>query len=154
MNDPLNAGDVCTRSVTFAVPSMVLSEAARLMREHHVGCLVVVDEPSRGERIPIGMLTDRDIVSAVVAKDQDARNLRVGDVMSTDVATVREQESLLDVLGAMRRKGVRRVPVLDAHGSLVGILALDDVLQIVAEEMQAVASAISAGNRHERYLRP
>src|SRR5438552_18979777 len=99
MKDPLNAGDLCMRSVTFVLPSMVLSEAARLMREHHVGCLVVVDQPSRDERIPIGMLTDRDIVSAVVAKDADARTLRVGDVMSTGVATVREQESLLDVLG-------------------------------------------------------
>ncbi len=153
MNDPLNAGDVCTRSAVFAAPSMALNEAARLMREHHVGCLVVVDEPSRDERIPIGMLTDRDIVTAVVAKDADARTMRVGDVMSSDIATVREADSMLDVLRTMRRKGVRRMPVLGDRGVLAGVIALDDVLQVVAEEMEAVASAISAGNRHERYSR-
>lgn len=149
MYDPLNAGAICTRTVTIAYPSMALNEAARLMREHHVGCLVVVEQQSPEDRVVVGMLTDRDIVTAVVAADRDPHGLRVGDVMNKDVVTAREQDSVLDVLTAMRRKRVRRIPVTGPGGTLIGIVALDDVLEIVAEEMQALASAVGAAQKRE-----
>ena len=150
MYDPLNAGAICTRMVTIAYPGMALNEAARLMREHHVGCLVVVvEQQSPEDRVVVGMLTDRDIVNAVVATDRDPHGLRVGDVMNKDVVTAREQDSVLDVLTAMRRKRVRRIPVTGPRGTLIGIVALDDVLEIVAEEMQALASAVGAAQKRE-----
>ena len=149
--DASSAGEVCTHDVVCCTASAALNEAARLMREQHVGCLVVIDEPERGRRVPVGMLTDRDIVTAVVALDADARTLRVGDVMSTDLAVAREGDPLLDVLQAMQRKRVRRMPVLGTGGALVGLLALDDVLGVVAGQMAAAAAALGASRGHERF---
>lgn len=154
MKDPLTAGDICTRTVTIVYPSMAVGEAARLLREHHVGSLVVVEEASPDQRVVVGMLTDRDIALGVVAADRDPHGMRVGDIMSRGVLTAREQDSVLDLLASMRRKGVRRIPVTDARGTLIGIVALDDVLEIVAQEMQAVASAVGASQRHEQVALP
>ena len=128
---------------------MMLAEAARLMHRHHVGSLVVVEERSPQERIVVGMLTDRDIAMAVAALERDPHAFRVGDTMSAEVATVRESDSVLDVLAMMRRKRVRRVPVTGAAGELIGLVALDDVLAIVAEQMQALGAAVGAAQSHE-----
>ncbi|WP_427913476.1 CBS domain-containing protein [Ramlibacter sp. MMS24-I3-19] len=146
---PLTAADVCTRRVVFTDRGMMLDEAARLMRSHHVGSLVVVEERSPRERIVVGMVTDRDITMAVVALDRDPRAFRVADIMSREVATVRESDSVLDVLALMRRKKVRRVPVTGPGGELVGLVALDDMLAVVAEQMQALGAAVGAAQRHE-----
>lgn len=153
MNGPLNAGDICTRIVTIAHAGMSASDAARLMRERHVGALVVVEEAAPDERVVVGMLTDRDLMTAVVADERDAHSVCVGELMSRDLVTAREQDSLLDVLAAMRRKGVRRVPVTGARDRLIGLIALDDVLEVVAEQMRAVAAAIGASQRHEQAAR-
>jgi CBS domain-containing protein len=149
MNIPLTAGEICTRTVVYTDRGMLLDEAARLMRTHHVGSLVVVEERSPKERIVVGMVTDRDIATGVVALDRDPHAFRVGDIMSPDMVTVREQDSVLDVLAMMRHKKVRRVPVTGARGDLIGLVALDDVLAIVAEQMQALAAAVGAAQRHE-----
>lgn len=149
MNVPLTAGEICTRSVVYTDRGMLLDEAARLMRTHHVGSLVVVEERSPKERIVVGMITDRDIATGVVALDRDPRAFRVGEVMSPDIVTVREQDSVLDVLAMMRHKKVRRMPVVGARGELIGIVALDDVLAIVAEQMHALAAAVGAAQRHD-----
>jgi len=154
LRTPLNAGDICTRIVTIAFPSMALNEAARLMRDHHVGSLVVVEERTLEDRVVVGMLTDRDIAISVVAADRDPHGMRVGDVMSKDVTSAREEDSLADLLSAMRRKGVRRVPVVSPQGSLIGLVALDDVLDVLAQEMKAVADAVGAASRHEATALP
>ncbi|AGU52987.1 CBS domain-containing protein [Variovorax paradoxus B4] len=151
---PLNAGDICTRIVTIAFPDMGLNEAARLMRERHVGCLVVVEERTPEDRVVVGMLTDRDIAMRVVAADRDPHGMQVGDVMSKGVVNAREEDSLADLLLAMRRKGVRRLPVVSPQGSLIGLVALDDVLDVLAQEMKAVAEAVAAAGRHEQTARP
>lgn len=153
MSKRLNAGDVCIRDVDHAFRSLSVSEAARLMRERHVGCLVVVDETDKG-RVVVGMLTDRDIVTAIVAKDVDPRTLRVEDAMSSDLVTARTGDSILDVLGVMRRKGVRRVPVVDANGVLVGLVALDDMLGLVADELRLIVQAIESERKREPIARP
>jgi CBS domain-containing protein len=149
MNVPLTAGEICTRNVVCSDRGMMVDDAARLMRTHHTGTLVVVEERSPRERIVVGMVTDRDIATRVVALDRDVHAFRVGDIMTPDVVTVREQDSLLDVLAVLRGKRVRRVPVTGARGELVGIVAIDDVLSAVAEQMQALAGAVGAAQRHE-----
>lgn len=152
--NPVNAGDICTRVVTIAYPTMAVNEAARLMRDRHVGSLVVVEERTLEERVVVGMLTDRDIALGVVAADRDPHGMRVGDVMSKDVITAREEDSLADLLSAMRRKGVRRVPIVSPQGLLIGLVALDDVLDVLAQEMRAVAEAVAAAARHEETALP
>jgi CBS domain-containing protein len=153
MSDRLTAGQVCTPVVTVVYRGVVLSEAARLMRESHVGCLVVVEEDDPG-RVVVGILTDRDIVVSVVAKDRDARLMSVGEVMSTDVVTARQEDSVIDLLELMGRKGVRRLPVTGPQGVLIGLVALDDLLPVIAGEMQAMASAIGSARKHESAVRP
>jgi CBS domain-containing protein len=149
MDGLLTAGEICTRTVVHTDRGMLVDEAARLMRTHHVGSLVVTEERSPRERIVVGMVTDRDITTAVVALERDPRAYRVGDTMSPDVVTVREQDALLDVLAVMRRKKVRRVPVTGPRGELAGLVALDDVLAVVAEQLQALAAAVGAAQGHE-----
>jgi CBS domain-containing protein len=154
VKDSLAAGEICNRVVTITYPSMAINEAARLMRERRVGCLIAVEELSARQSVVVGVLTDRDIAMGVVAADRDPHGMRVGDVMTKDVVKVREEDSLLDVLAAMRRKGVRRGPVTGPQDVLVGILALDDVMAVLAQQMQAVAQAVSAAAGHERTALP
>lgn len=148
----MNIGEICNRIVVVAGRGTSLVEAARLMREHHVGSLVVVDEAARG-RVPAGILTDRDIVVSVVAGEADPRTLTAGEVMATDLVTVRETESIFDGLGLMRRHGVRRVPVVAADGTLVGIVTVDDVLEIVAEQLDDAVRAIATEQSREARVR-
>ena len=153
MREAATAGDLCTRQVVVAPPSLSVDEAARVMRERHVGCIVVVEQGDGG-RLPIGILTDRDIVLAVVAKDADAKTLRIGDVMTATVASVRETDTLYDVLSLMRSRGVRRVPVTGPHGVLAGILTLDDVLNALAGQLQALGMVVGRERRQEFSVRP
>jgi CBS domain-containing protein len=153
MPEPLTAGDLCTRLTVVAPRSMGVIEAARLMREHHVGCLVIAEDVAAG-RVPVGLLTDRDIVTEIVAKGLDPRTLRVEDVMGAQPAVADASETLPDVLAGMRRKGVRRLPVVDAKGVLQGIVALDDVLEAIAEQLDAVVKALASGRSRELRQRP
>lgn len=148
MREKMLAGDVCNRIVVIAGLGLSLVEAAQLMRERHVGCLVVVEETGSG-RLVVGILTDRDIVTAVVARELDATQLTVGDVMSSDVTSALEDESIKDMLLTMRRKGVRRLPVVTPQGILVGLVTLDDVLSLMAEQLRYVASVIEAESLRE-----
>jgi CBS domain-containing protein len=149
----MTAGELCNREVVIAHRETSLVEAAKRMREQHVGTLVVVDERA-ARRTPVGILTDRDIVVATVAKELDPRKLTVGDVMSAGVLVVREQDGVDDALRVMREKGVRRVPVIDRDGALAGILAIDDILELVAEEMDGFARALKSERSREARLRP
>jgi len=148
----LTTGEICTRNVTIAFRATTLNGAARLMRENHVGCLIVVDEVG-GRRIVVGVLTDRDIVTAVVASDLDPSTLNVEDVMTTDLVTAREDDSLIDLMHTMRGKGVRRIPVVGAAGELIGVVTLDDVLDILAQELGLLVGAIDSGRQRERQVR-
>jgi CBS domain-containing protein len=153
MSAKLNASDICNRIVTLAERRMGVVQAARLMRDHHVGCLVVVDETAAGRRV-VGVLTDRDIVTAVVAKEVDAATLTVEDLMSRDVATALGEDSITDLLKTMRHKGLRRMPVTTAQGILVGLVTIDDVLPLLAEQLRDIALTIEAEQLREHRARP
>jgi CBS domain-containing protein len=141
-------GEICSRVVVFARRGETLREAAQVMREHHVGALVVVEERG-GVRVPVGMLTDRDIVVAAVAKGLDADGLRVEEVMTTDLATAGETDGVSDCIARMRARGVRRMPVVDGRGGLVGIVTADDFLDLLAEELSALARMVVSEQRRE-----
>lgn len=149
MREKMLGGDICNRIVVVAERSLSVVKAAQLMRQRHVGCLVVVDETGAG-RLVVGMLTDRDIVTAVVARELDATQLTVGDVMSHELISVLEDDSIKDMLVTMRRKGIRRLPVVKATGVLVGLVTLDDVLALMAEQLREVAAVIETEALRER----
>jgi CBS domain-containing protein len=138
-------GEVCNRAVVIVQRETPVIEAAQLMRHHHVGDVVVV-EPGAGLPSPVGILTDRDIVIEVVAAQIAPDTLCVGDLIAGGVATVRETEGVFETMRYMRDQGVRRLPVVDAAGGLVGIVTLDDLLELLAEEMGELSRLVS----HER----
>lgn len=145
-------GEICNREVVFARRDETVREAARLMREHHVGDLVVVDERD-GRRVPTGILTDRDIAVGIVAKHLDPDALAIGDVMGPELLTVKETDGVAETIELMRAKGVRRIPVVDAAGALVGIVTADDMLDLLAEELSAIARIVSREQRREAEYR-
>ncbi len=150
----MNITAICKRSPVTVRETDELTAAAQLMRERHIGYLVVVEPQLPGAFRPIGVLTDRDIVVAVVAKGADPRALRVGDVMTRQPVVIEEGRSLAYALGEMRRIGVRRMPVVAPLGQLVGVLSLDDVLDALAEDLVGVAASIRSELRAEAALRP
>lgn len=153
MGKQLTAGDVCKRQVTVAYKHTSLVAAAQLMREDHVGALVVVEDEN-GSRQVRGLITDRDIVVAVVATGLDPEALRLEDIMSAAWVAAHETDSLLDLSRLMREHGVRRVPVVDEQDELMGLVTMDDVFRILAQEMNMLAGSITAEIRHERERRP
>jgi CBS domain-containing protein len=122
------------------------------MREYHVGDLVVVDE-SEGRRVPVGIVTDRDIVVGVLALGLDPAVLTVGDIMGSDLVTAAEDDDVYETLQIMRTRGVRRVPVVNTAGALVGIVALDDILEIFAEELDAAVKVVAREQANESQRR-
>lgn len=153
MGERLTAGEVCMRDVVIAQRDTPILEAAQLMRGQHVGCLVVVEEDGM-QRPVCGLLTDRDLVIGVLAQGLDAGPLCIEDIMSEYPATLREDDSLIDVMRAMRRNGVRRLPVVTGDRALVGLITLDDVLKILSEELGLLIGAIQGQIANERHRRP
>jgi CBS domain-containing protein len=148
----MTIGELCNREVVVVNKGENAVEAAKLMRHYHVGDVVVVeDEDDR--RVPAGILTDRDIVIELVSEQVDPESVTVEDLMSDQLLTVNESDELLDTMEKMRAKGVRRVPVVGKEGELVGILTLDDVLDILAEALQDLALLTGREQRRERETR-
>jgi CBS domain-containing protein len=151
----LEIGRICRRDVVSIEAGEDIAAAARLMREKHVGYLVVTEPgvEATTKRI-VGVLTDRDIVVAVVARDVDPHSLKVGDVMTRNPLLVGEDNSIDSVLSFMRDAGVRRVPVAGSHGELVGVLSLDDVLERMAQHLTNIAASTRNEQRTESLVRP
>ncbi|WP_176049726.1 CBS domain-containing protein [Burkholderia sp. BCC1644] len=138
----MNAAMLCTRDVATCFATITVAEAARRMRDAHAGDLVVVRE-QEGCLLPVGMVTDRDIVLAVVSPDAEAGSLFVGDIMSEPVAIANGGDDVWLLAKRMRQHGVRRLPVVGDDGELVGIVALDDLLRAAAallDELRLVAA--------------
>jgi len=137
----MSAGEYCNREVVVVERSESVHSAIELMRTHHVGNVIVIERANGGSR-PLGILTDRDIVIELLAKDVDLATVSVGDVMSDDLHTVHEGTKLLDATKVMRTKGIRRLPVVNTQGSLVGILAVDDILGLIMEQLSDLVGLI------------
>jgi CBS domain-containing protein len=130
----VQAGQLCNRTVITATPDTSILEAAQLMRENHVGSLIVIKDKD-GHAEPVGIITDRDIVIELVARAVPLDDVTVGDIMSFALLKVLEDETVFDTAQRMRSRGVRRVPVVTKTGELAGILALDDILSLLGEEL-------------------
>ena len=149
----MTIGEYCNREVTISEPDTSIIEAAKLMRRHHVGDLVVVDR-QEGKNLPVGIVTDRDLVLEVLAQDVDLDSLSIKDIMSTDLVTVLESETFLRVLDIMKKQRVRRILVVDDHGGLQGILSADDALELIAEAMNDLTGLVKREIAREADLRP
>ncbi len=137
----MRVADICTLLTVHMESSASVRDAAKLMRERHVGAVVVVDRRN-GTRALDGILTDRDIAISVVAAGIDPDTVTVGDVMSRPVATCTADQDLFEAISTMRAHGVRRLPMLNATGELAGIVAADDIYGALATELRELSRAL------------
>jgi CBS domain-containing protein len=144
--------DLSAHEVVTVTPTTTLAECAQIMRAQHVGSVVVIDDQGQRDN-PRGIVTDRDIVIETVAVGLDPATLTAGDVMTTPLATVRDGDDILDALARMREHGVRRLPVLDDAGHLSGIVAVDNLLEAMAEQLDAVVRVLKAEQTRETATR-
>ena len=149
----MSAGEYCNREVIIVEPTVSVSEAAVLMRRHHVGDLVVV-EKSAGQTRPVGILTDRDMVIEVMAQQIDPGSLTVKDIMSSDPVSVPETTTLLDTLDRMKQHGIRRVLVVAGDGSLQGLLSADDAIELIAEQVDDLTQLVKREVKQEQKQHP
>jgi CBS domain-containing protein len=149
----MTLGLICKRNVVVAPRKEMVVDAARRMRMLHVGTIVIVEE-QQGKQVPVGILTDRDIVLSTVASNAEYLPfLSVGDAMSDNLLTAHEDMSLANGLRLMQERGVRRLPVIDHAGTLVGIVTADDVIRFLADELSQLAQLINHEEQVERRYR-
>ena len=149
----MTLGEICNRSVVVAPKTEMVVDAAKRMRTSHVGDLVIV-ENRRGRHVPIGVVTDRDIVVGALACDPDhIGTLLISDMMNPELVTAQEQESIETGLKKMQEHGVRRLPIVDGAGTLVGIVTMDDVLQYLTNQQNQMVALISRERHQERQYR-
>ncbi|HEY7656009.1 MAG TPA: CBS domain-containing protein [Burkholderiales bacterium] len=149
----MTIGEICTRVTVFTRRDTTVADAAKLMRQHHVGSLVVVEDVNGGKRVPVGIVTDRDAVVEVMATGLDPNTITVGDIMVQDLVTARESEGVLETMQIMRYKGVRRLPIVGKSGELIGIVSIDDLLEVLAEELSELAKVVAREQARETTTR-
>ena len=146
----MSIAEICNREVVCATRNTTVLEAASLMRRHHVGDIVIVDEDG-DRRWAIGIVTDRDIVVEVVAAGLDPRLVKLADLMLEPLTIVEQHMSFAETIRIMAQKGVRRMPVVDAQGALLGIVTLDDLLAHLAPPLATLGELV--GHTRQKEMR-
>lgn len=144
--------EICTREVIIANRNDSVLEIAKLMRQYHVGDVIIVEHRD-DQNVPIGIITDRDIVLELVAKEINASSVTAGDIMTEDLLIVHRADQLSDVIQKMQSKGVRRAPVIDEKGGLVGIITEDDLIEIIGEQLDSLVSLVNREEHREQTIR-
>ena len=144
--------EFCNREVVIANRETGIVELAQLMRQHHVGDVVIVDSSSE-KAVPIGIVTDRDIVLEVIAREKPLDSITADDIMCRELLVAKEQDGIWTILQRMRTKGIRRMPVVNEQDSLEGIITADDLLELLAEELNLLAKVHLRGQKQERETR-
>lgn len=140
--------ELCNREVVIVQRNDSVLDAAKIMRQHHVGDVLVV-ESRKGIVVPVGIVTDRDLVVEIMAAELNTSTITVGDIMATSLVTVKENTGVFEAIQYMRAKGCRRLPVVDDNGGLTGIVTHDDLLELLAEEMFELAKLVKNEQKKE-----
>lgn len=148
----MNCAELCTRDVAIATERDSVADIAKRMRELHVGSVVIVRDEA-GQRMPVGLITDRDIVVELVAKGVSAETCMAGDIMNRKLVTIAENASVWDALTRMREEGVRRLPVVSNRSALVGILTADDLVEFIRDQVGQLTGLIHREQIAEARLR-
>jgi len=148
----MNVGKICNRKVVSADVETSLTDAAKLMRQFHVGTIIVTREETGGAK-PVGIITDRDMVVEVLAEEIEPQRLALEDAMTRQPLIAMEDDDSFEVLERMREKGVRRIPVVNGQGYLVGVLASDDILRMIFHELGNLVSLVKKEYEAEQKLR-
>lgn len=144
--------EICTPDVVYCTVDTTAATVARLMRERHVGDVVVVED-AEGDQTPIGVVTDRDLVVEVLAKERDPAKIKVREIMRAPIVVAHASEDVHQALERMTVHGVRRIPVMSEHMKLAGILCLDDLLKRLAADAVALAAIVAREQDREQRTR-
>lgn len=144
--------DLATPDVVCCGPESSALHAARLMRQHHVGDVVVVEDAGT-DPSPIGVVTDRDIVLEVLGQKLDPARVTLRQIMRTPAVIAGSSEDVAQAVERMKAHGVRRIPVVDPGSKLIGILCLDDLVKHLAAEAASLADIISRQQDREHRTR-
>ncbi len=147
----MSIGDICNKEVVCVKMHDSIFQAALLMRQFHVGDLIVTNHIG-GKTIPIGILTDRDIVIKVIAKQIEPNSILVGDIMSSELSIANENDSVFEVLDMMVDTGVRRMPIINQTEGLVGIISIEDLIEQMAQQLSSISSVLYKGQQMESLL--
>jgi len=142
-------GEFCNREVVIAQEDLSLVELARLMRDYHVGDVVIIRKEEK-KTVPVGIVTDRDLVIKVIAKERSPASLSAGEIMSKNLKVVYEDHSLWETIEVMRTNAIRRVPVVNERNELIGILTADDLVEVIQEEIAALVKAVIKEQKREK----
>jgi CBS domain-containing protein len=135
----MNVSEICRTDVVTIKQDASICDAAKCMRDYNVGSLIVVEQENKA---PIGIITDRDIVVKLLAEDKSIRDMKVSDIMSESLLVLHESEDMIDIIDAFCDKGVRRAPVVDDNNQVCGIVAADDILAVIADELSGMADLV------------
>lgn len=144
----MTIGAICNHEVITVQRDATVLHAAMLMRQNHVGDVVVI-ENNNGKLTPIGIVTDRDLVVEVVATDLDCKVITVGDIMLSSLTVVNSSAGVFEAIQLMTSKGIRRLPVIDEGGALTGIVTLDDLLLLLSNELGAFTKLVKREQKNE-----
>ena len=144
----MTIGTICNREVITVQRDATVLHAAVLMRQYHVGDVVVI-ENRKNKTVPIGIVTDRDIVVELVATELNCKVITVGDIIITKLIVVKDSAGVFEAIQLMANKGVRRLPVVDDDGGLVGIITLDDLLLLLSKELAALNKLVTREQKNE-----
>ena len=147
----MNVDSICNRNVVIADQATDALTAARLMHENHVGTIIIVDDINNAKR-PIGIISDRDLVIEVLAKDVSPAQVTLKDAMNPDLICVRDDDDMMETVKIMCLEGIRRVPVVNEQGQLTGILTMDDLFEILADELSNLALLMGREKQSKRQL--
>jgi CBS domain-containing protein len=143
----MSVAKYCDREIATITRDASIHKAALMMRHYHGGEVIIV-EKSNDKNIPIGIVTDRDLVVEIIAMEVDMEQISVGNVMSLELITVSENMSLSDTLDIMQHNGVRRAPVVDGSGCLIGLITVEGILKVLSQDMNKVLELFY----RERYI--
>ena len=139
--------DFATAVVAVVEPETTALSIAQLMRKHHLGAVIVVE--SRDSSRPVGIVTDRDLVLELMAEGLDPAVFTAGDIMSVNLVSARPEMDAMQAVDLMKANGLRRLVVTDAQGRLVGVVALEDVLEVLMRDLASFVSVYAHGRDHE-----
>jgi CBS domain-containing protein len=128
---------ICQTNVVSVKPDATVQFVAELMRDKNIGCVVVTENHK-----PIGIITDRDIALRATSLCGEPDMAFIESIMTRDIRTIRKDTGIFDAIQEMKSTGVRRMPIVDSSGRLIGLLTVDDLIRLLAREMADIARII------------
>lgn len=150
----MNITEIASMNPISIAPDASAREAAITMRDTHVGCVIVATGSDDDRLTPVGVVTDRDLAIMLIAMNADPDEVTVQDIMSSDPLILSQGDAVEDAIEMMNSHAVRRAPIVDAKGFLIGVVSIEDLVSVISDHLQKLADLLFEGMEYERQRRP